>query len=71
MKMTASELIESEYECNAMVYIRDGKALVVLNNLTFDLPPGTKIPLYRGEENVLVEAHPSSVASFLNGHSII
>lgn len=70
MKDNTTTIKDGQFPCNATLYIKDGKALVELHT-TFGFSLGTKIPLHREENNILVESYKGSVMSFLNGHTII
>ena len=63
-------LADGLYDCAATVHVKDGRVAVVLHT-TFDLPPGTSIPLLRKECDMRVEELSGSQVGLFNGHAII
>jgi hypothetical protein len=63
-------LDDGEFRCNATLLIKDGKALVILDD-SFELPEGTRIPLLRSEGFLEVLYREIIPGAPKNGHTII
>ena len=72
MIQNAELLKDGKYPCSATLLITGGKATVVLHS-TFDLSPGTTIPLSRKENNLKAVSNNVDDAEVENGdgHIII